>query len=201
MEAEWSDLKKWRMDLLKSGITFTIAALVSLFLIDHIQEKRIQNKAKEDAAYATRLKALAEIRSATVQYDTAADAAFADLFQWSGRQKTSAMVRYEQEAYPQWLSAVETASHMFPWQCAEIEKIVSTALKRHAIYDRLVDQRLDSKEASKAIDPWPVRSDFKSMSAQLVILRAELIKQLQSAVFPAEARRGLTIQQTATCGR
>jgi hypothetical protein len=188
MEAEWSESKKWSMDVLKSGITFTIAALVSLFLIDHIQEQRIQNKAKADAAYATRLKALAELRLVTVQYDTAADAAFADLFEWSGRQKTSAMVRYEQEIYPQWLSATETASHMFPLQSAEIANLATTALKRHAIYDKLVDERLDSRDASESIDPWPVREDFKSLSAQLVTLRSELIGNLQSAVFLAESQ-------------
>jgi len=188
METDWSDLKKWRMDLLKSGITFTIAALASVFVIDHIQEQRIQNKAKADAAYTTRLKALADIRLATVQYDAAADAAFADLFQWSDRVKTPAMVRYEQEAYPKWMAAVETASHMFPQQSAEIGKLISTAQKRHAIYDKLVDERLDSKEATKMVDPWPVRGQFKLLSAQLMTSRTELVKQLQSAVFPADAR-------------
>lgn len=176
------------MDLLKSGITFTIAALVSLFLIDHIQEQRVQNKAKADAAYASRLKALADIRLATVQYDAAADAAFADLFQWSERQKTPAMVRYEQEAYPQWQAAVETAAHLFPQQSAEISKLAGVARKRHSIYDRLVDERLDSKEAFKLVNPWPVRDEFKLLSDQLVTLRAELVTQLQAAVFPAHAR-------------
>ena len=188
MATEWSDAKKWQMDLLKSGITFTIAALVSLFLIDHIQERRVANKAKADAAYSARLKALADIRLATVRYDAAADAAFADLFQWSQREKTPAMVRYEQEAYPQWLAAVETAVHLFPQQSPEISKLVAAAQKRHSIYDWLVDERLDSKEVTKSVNPWPVRGDFKVMSEQLVTLRAEVVRQMQAAVFPADAR-------------
>jgi hypothetical protein len=188
MATEWSDAKKWRMDLLKSGITFTIAALVSLFLIDHIQEQRVANKAKADAAYSARLKALADVRLATVQYDAAADAAFADLFQWSQREKTSAMVRYEQEAYPQWLTALETAVSLFPQQSSEIGKLVRAAQKRHSIYDRLVDERLDSKEVTKSVNPWPVRSDFKVLTDQLVTLRADVVRKLQAAVFPAETQ-------------
>jgi hypothetical protein len=105
MNDKWSDAKKWGMDLLKSAITFTVAALVSLFVIDHIQEQRIQRKARADAAYTAKLKALEEFRLATVQYDIAADAAFASLFEWGTREKSAPMLRYEQDAFPKWVAA------------------------------------------------------------------------------------------------
>lgn len=188
MNTQWSDSMKWKMELLKSGITFTIAALISLFVIDYIQDQRVQKKAKADAAYSARLKALDDFRSATVNYDTAAEAAFAALFEWSGREKTAAMIRYEQDAYPKWLSAIETTSHMYPREASEIEKLVLMSTKRHGIYDGLVDQRLDSKDPSKPIDPWAVRTAFHSSSRDLTALRAQIIKSLQSDVFPSPAQ-------------
>jgi hypothetical protein len=174
------------MDFLKSAITFSVAAVVSLFVIDYVQEQRIQEKAKADAAYATKLKGLDDFRMATVQYDSAADAAFADLFEWSTRQKTDGMVRYEQEAFPRWLAAVETASHMFPKQADDISKLFELARKRHAIYDKLVDERLDFKESVKAIDPWAVRPNFRSLSDELKKSRRDLVETLQAVVFPVE---------------
>lgn len=64
----WSDWQKWWMDLAKSAITFSVAATVSLLVIDKIQqeraEKRAHIKVKEDALLATRLKALEEFRVA-----------------------------------------------------------------------------------------------------------------------------------------
>ena len=108
------------------------------------------------------------------------------LFEWESRQKTPAMVRYEQNAYPRWLAAVETASHMYPMQAIEISRLAELVAKRHKIYDTLVDSRLDSKEPAKRIDPWPVRSDFRSLSNQLEKSRSNLVKKLQLVVFPVD---------------
>lgn len=63
----WSDWRKWGMDLVKSAITFSVAAAVSLLVIDKIQQSRADERArikvKEDALLAARLKVLAELRS------------------------------------------------------------------------------------------------------------------------------------------
>jgi hypothetical protein len=188
MNAEWSDSKKWKMDLVKSAITFSVAALISLFLIDFVQEQRIQKKARADAEYSARLKALDEFRSTSVHYDAAAHAAFADLFEWKVRLKTPAMVRYEQDAYPKWKASIETTSHMFPEHSADIRSLEKAALARHDIYNTLVDQRLDSREPLKEVNPWPVRGDFHSLSKQSAEARTLVIRALQSAVFSQDAQ-------------
>jgi hypothetical protein len=76
---EWSDTKKWWMELFKTFVTFTAGALVSLLVIERIQHSRAVVKAKEDAFYKVRVRSLADFRESAVTYDRAGYSAFTDL--------------------------------------------------------------------------------------------------------------------------
>jgi hypothetical protein len=77
---------------------------------------------------------------------------------------------------------------LFSAQAAEIATLVKLNDDRHRIYRDLVNQRLDSEEPVKEIDPWPMRADFRKLSADLRDPRSKLVGTLQSAVFPSEGQ-------------
>lgn len=181
---DWSDIQKWRMDLLKSAISFTVAAVVSLFIIDTVQANRAQEKARAEAYYATRLKALEDFRASTVAYDLAAHTAYAELYQWKSKVKTPAMLRYEQEAYPSWWLSIENIQHLFPTHVADAQTLAAKGQERHSMYDRLVDKRLDTTGVA-AIDPWSTRKEFNELSESMRKARTELIAKLQGSMFPS----------------
>lgn len=187
MSDQWSDAKKWRMDLAKNAVSFSVAAVLSLFVLDRVQEQRAQDKARADSFYSTRLKSLEDFRTATVAYDLAAHIAYTDLYEWKTRIKTPAMLRYEQEAYPRWFLSLETVQHLFPKQASDIQALTILAAQRHNLYDTLVDERLDSKEPTKPIDPWAKRVEFNQLGGASREARAKLIAKLQSSLFPQNA--------------
>lgn len=184
MTGDWSDSTKWKMDLVKSAVTFTVAALVSLVVFDKIQEWRVERKARADAFYAARLKSLEELRSATVAYDLAAHTAYTDLYEWKTRIKTASMLRYEQDSYPRWVLSLETVQLLFPTSGGDVQRLVENANERHKVYDTFVDKRLDNQKNIAKIDPWAGRADFNKLSKTGAELRAGLIAKLQASLFP-----------------
>jgi hypothetical protein len=184
MSETWSDEKKWWMELLKGAISFTVAAFVSITLIDNVQANRQIEKARADAYYSARLKALEDFRAASVTYDLAAHTAYTELYQWKSKEKTPAMLKYEQEAYPRWLLALETLENLYPNISADTKLLDAKAFARHKLYDTLVDTRLDGIMTTP-IDPWAKRHDFNSISEVMRTKRAELISKLQKSLFPA----------------
>ena len=183
-QAGWSDGKKWRMDLLKSVIAFGVGALISLLVIEQIQYARAVAKAKEDAFYSVRLKALGDFRQSAVAYDLAAHSAYTDLYQWKDKIKTAAMLRYEQDAYPTWQLACETVLHLFPESKSPMAQYQEKNKQRHALYDRLVDQRLDGTDETP-INPWVHRKNFDALTEEMATIRSQLIHAVQKQLFPS----------------
>ena len=152
-DGDWSDSRKWQMDLLKSAIAFTLAGVVSLFVVDKLQAERATEKARADAFYTTRLKALDDFRTASVKYDLAGHTAYTELYQWHGKEKVKAMLLYEQESYPTWKLSLETIAQLFPSQSKNVDAILYTNRKRDAIYRVWLNWRLDAKEVDVPLAP------------------------------------------------
>lgn len=179
----WSGNKKWRMDLLKSVIAFTGGALISLFVIEQIRYHRLVAKAREDAFYAVRLKSLSDFRQSTVAYDLTAHTAYTDLYQWKDKIKTIAMLKYEQDAHPTWQLAYETVLHLFPESKSAMDRYREKNKQRHALYDRLVDQRLDGNDTT-AIEPWRHRKEFDQLTEEMGAIRSQRVEVSQKQLFP-----------------
>jgi hypothetical protein len=171
------------MDLLKTFITFTAGVIVSLFVLDRIQHSRAVDKAKEDAFYQVRIRALDDFRESAVTYDLSAYSAFTDLYQWRGKAKTEAMLRYEQSAFPRLRLARETVALLFPDLAGDMMLYETKTKARHDLYDAIVDTRLDGRDDT-ALFPDAKRAAFDTLTVETSSLRSQIVQKIASRLFP-----------------
>lgn len=190
MDKEWSDSKKWWMDLAKSAVSFTFAAFVSLFLIGRLQEARVLEKARGDAFYSARLEALEEFREASVGYDLAAHTAYTELYQWDRSPKSEAMLAYEQDAYPRWFISLETIQFLYPELTDKTESVRRLGQTRHKIYDHMIDAVLDNRSTAQELQPEQERECFDALGQGSKHARSQLIASIQHSLFSQEFHQG-----------
>jgi hypothetical protein len=193
VDTPWGEWTKWWMDLLKWVITFLLGAVLSFFVVDRLQEKRLKERAKADAMFRLRLDALQQFQRALATYDVAALSAYTDLYQWRGKTKTSSMEWYERQAYSGWLVAVDDLDKRFP-TCESIQQKLAALRKanaeRHRLYDRWVDKRLDGSDTTP-ITPAETRGQFDTLSGQIAGLRADVIDKIEDSVLRDSTPRAL----------
>ena len=185
MNAEWSETKKWWMDLLKWTVTFFVGALLSYCVVDRLEDQRLRERARADASFRLKLSSAQEFQRALVSYDVAAVSAYTDLYQWKGKLKTPAMVWYEREAYAGWIIALEDLEKRFASNTAIMQAVSdlrSANKKRHKIYDGLVDYRLDRSDTTP-IDPERTRGDFDELSKTIAQLRGEIVEKIEGMIL------------------
>ncbi|MGY6126831.1 hypothetical protein ACW9YV_15435 (plasmid) [Paraburkholderia strydomiana] len=194
--SDWSDAKKWTMDLIKSGIAFTVAAIVTLFVVNTVQQSQAFENARASAFYTERVTAMRQLQSETVLYDRSAHTAYTELFQWNSKQKTPAMVEYEQVAYPRWQLVLESANYLFPDCEKAIQALRLENEERYEIYHRFVYAQLDSSRAitpewmeERRIELWHARPKFEESEKRMSDMRATIIRGMQQALFPIKTHR------------
>ncbi|MGV7244385.1 hypothetical protein [Caballeronia sp. M23-90] len=188
---EWTENKKWCMDLLKNAISFVAAAAITLFVINRVQDSHAFENAKATAYYSERVKALDEFESAALRYDLSAHTAFTDLFEWRSKQKTSAMLKYEQDDYPRWLLALETVQFLFVDCANAVQALEDAGTRRHKIYhDNVVAQvdrngEIDEKWRSEQVNNlWKARKEFDNLTDDMGQKRKHLVAGIQTSLFP-----------------
>ena len=189
MAEDWSPWFAWFMDLAKFVITFVATALVTLFGINKVQERRARQQHRADVLFQLQLDALQEFRRAVVTYEVAALSAYTDVYQWKGGDKTSTMQHYEVTAFGDLNAAVNGLEFRFKelQDAAQmIKELRGVHQKRHGIYDRLVELQLDSTEV---LDMWlPAherRAEFDNLLDNAKVLRSDLIEVLENSFLGA----------------
>jgi hypothetical protein len=173
------------MDLLKSGITFTIGLIVTLTIVYSIQRRREAGQKRTDAFFALRLAAVDAFHKACSVYELASLAAYTDLYQWVGKVKTEAMQRYESSAYGEFASTLTSFRSRFssePRIAEMLDKLVAENRSRHLIYDSLVDDRLDNGPGT-VIDPRSRRAEFDTHLATMRTLREDSIRSAEAILL------------------
>jgi hypothetical protein len=190
MAEQWSPWFAWLMDLLKFVITFAVSAMATLGFIDKIQEKRVRQRSRAEALFGLQMDALQEFRRAAVPYEVVALSAFTDLYQWKGGNKTPAMQRYEGEALGHLNAALHGLEIRFKDSSEAMRMLAALREahdKRHEIYDGLVDEQLDSREA---LEMWDLadeaRGEFDSLLDEAKDLRRRLIAAVEASILEAE---------------
>lgn len=180
--ADWTPQKKWWMDLLKSFLSFALVAVASVLVLDRYAAGQAKLRMQADSAFQIRVDALREFRRATLTYEADARSAFIELYQWVGKQKTATMIRYEQDSYKGWKAAVEESLRTEDdVQLRETLHGFQAAIQsRHFLYDSLVDERLDGKEA---ILPWAEKEGFDKKSEEIAALRTRALTRYEDIVL------------------
>ena len=188
MNTAWSETKKWWMDLIKWTVTFFLGALLSYFIVDKLEDQRLQKRAKEDASFRLKLSSAQEFQRALASYDVAAVSAYTELYQWKGKLKTPAMEWYERQAYAGWIIAIEDIEKRFASDKSiqqAISELRSANKERHIIYDHWVDHRLDNAD-NTPIDPKSTREKFNDLSKKIAQLRGEIVEKIEGLILKGQ---------------
>ena len=181
----WTPWQAWGMDLLKSGIAFTIGAFVTVFILNRLEDRRAANRFVSEAAFQLRVSALDDFRRFTLRYCRAALAAYTDLYQWilvADRTKTDTMRRYEEETFEDFTVAVEAVRVRFSDipRCTELLEQLEVANRhRHTIYDVIVDAKLDGKAVTPS-EPAAGRAAFKTAWDEMMNVRDKILVLLEN---------------------
>jgi hypothetical protein len=147
MLGQWNPWFAWTMDLLKSAITLGVTALVTILVVNRIQERLARQRSRADALFQMQMDALREFRQAGATYEVAALSAYVDLYQWTSKDKTAGMQQYEGMAFGNYIAALDGLAQRFGGKAETLRLIADlrqTHEKRHEIYNQLVDDQLDN---------------------------------------------------------
>ncbi len=190
MPEQWSPWFAWFMDLAKFMITFVVTALVTLFGIDRVQERRARQQHRADVLFQLQMDALQEFRRAAVAYEVAALSAYTDIYQWPGGDKTPAMRHYEGTALGDLNAALDGLDIRFKDNedaTRMINELREKHRDRHKIYDELVDAQLDTAEELVMWDcAHARRKDYDSLLDEAKHLRKDLIDTLEDNILRVE---------------
>ncbi|MGD9000599.1 MAG: hypothetical protein PVF75_09305 [Granulosicoccaceae bacterium] len=182
---EWTDNKKWWMDLLRSAVVFIAATLVAIFVLNDLEDKRQIRQNKETALLSLRQQTIPDFVKASVNYETAAYIAYADLYQWQGIKLTKAMRDYETIHYPAYLSSAELIRASFrnhPNVISSLDDYMKTIEKLFRIYDAVRDVRIDGGEGTP-IFPRKSRQQFYEARMEAKKHRGLLLKNISRVVY------------------
>lgn len=190
MPEQWSPWFSWFMDLAKFAITFGATAIVTLYGINRVQERRARRQNRAEALFQLQMDALREFRRAAVTYEVAALSAYTDVYQWKGGDKTPAMQKYENTAFGDLNSALDGLEIRFKDGGNTVEKVKKLREiheTRHKIYDNLVDPQLDTDEEH---DLWlsanEKRDEFDALLNEAKEIRKHLITAVEENILKAE---------------
>ena len=139
--------------------------------------------------------ALSEFNRAVTAYEIAAVSAYTDLYQWSGKTKTAAMQRYENESYGEFLAALQRLRHRYemnPSGKTKVLRLMDELLlrheERHSLYDKLVDYQLDSESQNHDLwrDAHKRRNDFSELLDETKRLKQEIISAVEHDITETE---------------
>lgn len=146
-ESNWSERKKWIMDLLRSVVATILTFALAYSLFDRLEQGRAESRALCAQTVANMHRALAEFNGAASAYRRAADNTLIELYRWRDSQPTEPMRFFWGTGYSGLDSALRGVSVAFTGLNDDVEKMREemTELKR-MLDDNLIDPRLDDIE-------------------------------------------------------
>lgn len=151
MGKNWSDWFKWWMDVTKSLLTTVLGFGLAYFLLDNLQQQRIEERAVCAAAVARMDRALQTFEQAAINYRDATDNAFLELYRWRDEQPTEPIRRFWGPAHSDLRAALESVRRRFPESVkAGIQDTEQAMQAAYELLDPLYDGRLDDIEEAYA---------------------------------------------------
>ena len=173
------------MDLAKSALVFASATLVAVLVLNDLEDKREMRQNKETAFLSLRQQTIPDFVKASVNYETAAYIAYADLYQWEDVKLTEAMRDYETIYFPAYLSSAELIRASFRNHSEVITSLneyMETTEKLFRIYDNVRDVRLDGGRETP-IYPKESSKNFYKARMEAKKYRETLLKKISKVVY------------------
>lgn len=106
---EWSDRKKWWMDIIKYSVTFFLGALATILFLDDREDQREKNRKAWEAEFILKKDEIYDLDKSAHLYSAAATDAFVELYNHDPKKpgETLAMRRYENVTYDNFTFAIE----------------------------------------------------------------------------------------------
>ena len=138
---QWSDRKKWWLDITKSLIVFAIVAVVTAIVIDTYSDIVDARKSK-DSLMVGRVSAAAEgLEKATSLYFSAAHDAYSD--KCKDEPKRGAKRKYEDEEYDNWKLQLRRTARNADFLKDSIDKAESLSREMHRYYEDCDESMFD----------------------------------------------------------
>lgn len=143
----WSPWKSWWLDILKFGITFFLGAVMTITVIDTLEERRSERVFKATKAWERDLSILEEFRVASLKYVQATEGAMAEASMCRADAHNVIVRNWKDEAHDRILLSLETVKDRFSYRSDQIAKNLSAIEKSmHVLYAEFLDLRQrDSK--------------------------------------------------------
>lgn len=187
MPAEWSDTRKWWMELLKNAIIGGTALTITLTFVNRIDARRVRENAQVNAYFDARIKALDNFVKAGAHYDHAAHTAYVEMHAWEPgvKEKRTKMIEFETVAFPEWSLSMEAISNLFADCAGSVAKLRSIAESRYRLYHRhVVADR--SRFNAYDVGLWADRQEFEAHTTKIRSLRSEIVGQIQRYLYAAK---------------
>lgn len=110
---DWSPWKKWWMDVVKFGTTFALAAVLSIAVLDRVQDRRAQRQFEWSKRYESSLKILDEFRRASFVYQETTLDAYWEALRGLGRADSPVILRWQTTVNDDFLLALEAIESRF----------------------------------------------------------------------------------------
>jgi hypothetical protein len=96
---QWTDPKKWWMDLLKSVVTFAVGVVLTLLIVNRLDESRLERRFQSQLGHNLKVQAADAFRLATLEYSDAAQDAYFEMARIakSGKKEQTFPILYDQE--------------------------------------------------------------------------------------------------------
>ena len=109
----WSPWKSWWLDLLKFGITFFIGAVMTITVLDTLEERRSNRVFVARKAWERDVATVEEFRAASLQYVQATEDAMAEASQRRADAQNEIVRRWKEDAHDRILLSLETINDRF----------------------------------------------------------------------------------------
>ena len=106
-------LKAWSCYVLKFGITFFLGALLTITVVDTLQERRAGRVYEARIAWERDVATVEEFRTASLLYVQAAEDALASASRGMGQSENELVLRWRQDGHDRALLALETVEDRF----------------------------------------------------------------------------------------
>lgn len=109
----WSPWKSWWLDVLKFGITFFLGALMTITVVDTLQERRAERTYAARIAWERDVATIEEFRAASLLYVQASEDALAQASRGLGHPDNEIVRRWRKNGHDRMLLAIEIVEDRF----------------------------------------------------------------------------------------